>query len=127
MGSCLGAGSAEASRFAGCRPNDRVVESELVLCPVSGIVGPVGNGGSKSLSISNARVAELADALDSGKGSALFHAVSVRFTALHPNIAGSDRTRIPAPVHRPARDFCESGTKSGTNPVALGISVPVGE
>lgn len=61
-----------------------------------------------------ARVVELADALDSSKGSALFQDVPLRFMALHPDIAGIDRIRISAPVHRPARDFCESGTKSGT-------------
>ena len=51
----------------------------------------------KSWIFNDARVAELADALDSGKGSALFHSVPLRFIPLHPNTAGIDRTRISAP------------------------------
>jgi hypothetical protein len=68
----------------------------------------------KYLIINDARVAELAEALDSGKGSALFQSVPPRFTVLHPNIAGIDPACISASVHGPARDFDESGTKSGT-------------
>jgi hypothetical protein len=61
-------------------------------------------------------VAELADALDSGKGGLSFQSVPKRFKLLLPHIAIIDQKRILLIVSRPARENDESGTKSGTQP-----------